>query len=58
MAAYSHRQAPILHFPWPASLAAISLLGFFLFCSLCQLLNYYYAALAHAHSKVFARIRA
>lgn len=56
MAAYSHRQALILHFTWPASLAAISFCFFFLsfyfhlsflrffFALVRQLLNYYYAA--------------
>lgn len=57
MVAYSHRQALILHFTWPASLAAISFslcfffsfyfhLSFlrFFFVLVRQLLNYYYAA--------------
>lgn len=63
MAAYSHRQALVLHFTWPASLAAISsftastslLLFLLLFFPATQLLL---CRLEHAHSKVFARIRA
>lgn len=56
MAAYSHRQALVLHFTWTASLAAISFFYCFYFlsffcCCFSQLLNYYYAALSTPTAK-------